>query len=94
MNDDIREVHLNRRAEEANAIRQMCQTPGFKILQEKFEEKIKKATTLLIDLNTPDEKVKEIRQKIHVWTEITNMLKSLIITGDHASKLLREEDLV
>jgi len=94
MNDDIKQAHLIQKSEEASLIRQMCDTPGFKLLNNKFEEKIKKATKLIIDMNTPEEKVRDLRQKIHVWTEVTSMLKSLMLTGDYASKIMRDlEDL-
>jgi len=93
MEDEIRNAQLSRKVDESVLIRQMCETPGFKLLKEKFEEKIKKATIILLDMNTPDEEVVKLRQKIHVWTEVTNMLKSLILTGDYAVKIIREENL-
>jgi hypothetical protein len=92
MNDDIRHAQLVKKAEEAVLIKQMCESPGFKIIQTRFEEKIKKATNLILDMNTPEETVKSLRQKIHVWTEVTSMLKSLILTGNYASSLLRDEN--
>jgi hypothetical protein len=93
MNDDERLAHLNQKAAEAALVRQMCDTPGFKILRAKFEEKIKKATNLIIDMNTSEESVRELRQKIHVWTELIGMLKSLILTGDCASRLINDSDV-
>jgi len=90
MNEDNRTIQLNKKAEEAAQIRIMCDTAGFKLLRAKFEEKISKVTNLIVDMNTPDDKVKELRQKIHVWTEITSMLKSLMLTGDYASKIMRD----
>jgi len=93
MNDDLRLAQLSKKVDDAALIRQMCQTPGFKILKERFEEKIKKATAILLDMNTPDEEVVKMRQKIHVWTEITSMLKSLVITGEYAVKIMHDENL-
>lgn len=92
MNDDLRHAQLIKKAEETILIKQMCDTPGFKILQERFNEKIKKATNLILDMNTPEETVRSLRQKIHVWTEVTSMLKSLILTGNYAASLLRDEN--
>lgn len=93
MNEDLRNAQLARKVDEAAVIRQMCDTPGFKLLREKFEEKIKKATAVLLDMNTPDAEVIKIRQKIHVWTELTSMLKSLMLTGSYAIKVLQDENL-
>lgn len=92
MNDDIRHAQLIKKSEEAILIKQMCESPGFNILQQRFDEKIKKATNLIIDMNTPEETVKSLRQKIHVWTEVTGMLKSLILTGNYAASILRDEN--
>lgn len=93
MTDDIQVARINQKIDEAAALKEMCNTPGFKILQAKFEEKIKKATVLILDMTTPEEKVKDLRQKIHVWTEITSLLKALILTGNYAARLLRDTDL-
>jgi len=90
MNEDIRNAQLVKKSEECIAIKEMCNTPGFKILQETFNDKIKRATNLILDMNTPDAKVMELRQKLLVWTEVTSMLKSLVVTGNYASKLIRE----
>jgi hypothetical protein len=90
MNDEERLAHLNKKASEAALIRQMCETPGFKLLQSRFEEKIKKATNLIIDMNTSEDTVKQLRQKIHVWTELIGMLKSLILTGDCAARIIND----
>lgn len=93
MNDDPRLAQLANKVEEAALIKQMCSQPGFKVLQSKFDEKIKKATAVLLDMSTSDEDVTKIRQKIHVWTEVTNMLKSLVHTGNYAAHFLSEENL-
>lgn len=93
MNEDLRLAQLSHKVDDAALIRQMCQTPGFKILKDRFEEKIKKATAVLLDMGTPDAEVAKMRQKIHVWTEITSMLKSLVITGEYAAKILHDENL-
>jgi len=92
MNEDNRQEHLIRKTQEASLVRQMCETPGFTIIRNKFEDKVKKATSLIVDMSTPDDVVKSLRQKVHVWTEITNLLKTLMVTGDCAARIIREEN--
>jgi hypothetical protein len=82
---------LEKRVQEAGLIREMCSTPGFKLIKQKFEEKIQKATSRLLDMSTTDEEIKSIRLKLSVWTEITSMLKSFLLTGEYASHTLNED---
>lgn len=91
MDENKRLGLLNLKLEERELIKQMCETPGFKLLQREFEEKIKKATNLIIDMNTPDDTVRSLRQKILVWTEIISVLKSLVHTGNCAARILRDD---
>lgn len=91
MDEEKQRVVLQDRVQEANLVREMCQTPGFKLLQRKFDERLKKATSKLLDMNTTEEDIKKIRQQMMVWTEITNMLKAFVITGQYSSKVLNEE---
>lgn len=81
----------NTKVNEAALLREMANTPGFKILKDRFEEKIKKATNRVLDMTTKDEDIADYRRKIFVWTEITGMMKSLIVTGDYTSKLLQDD---
>lgn len=82
---------LQKRVQEAALIREMCGTPGFSILKKRFDEKIQKATSRLLDMSTTDEEIKSIRLKLSVWTEITNMLKALLLTGEYASHTLNSD---
>jgi len=81
----------NKRVQEAAYIREMAHTQGFMILKSKFEEKIQKATARLLDMSTKDDEINEIRKKIFIWTELTNMMKALIISGDYTAKLLADD---
>jgi len=92
MEEEQRKAALNKNIFEATAIREMCQMPGFKILQARFDEKVRKATARLIDVNTTDDEVREIRKKVQIWTELTAMLKSLLITGEYSARILRDLD--
>lgn len=82
---------VNKKINDAALIREMGNSPGFKLLKERFEEKIKKATARVLDMSTKDDEVLEYRRKIFIWTELTNMMKSIMLTGDYSSKLLDED---
>jgi hypothetical protein len=79
---------VERHIQEAALIKEMCGTPGFKLLRNRFEEKVKKATSRLLDMSTSDEEIKQIRLQLSVWTEITKMLKGWMMTGEYASRML------
>lgn len=85
------DAKLKNHIDEAALIREMANTTGFKILKSRFEEKIKKATDRIINISTPDDEVKKLRQQIGVWTEVTLMLKSIMLTGDYAAKILNQD---
>lgn len=94
MDEDQQQVELHRKVSEAAAIRAMCQMPGFALLRKGFEERVKKNTTRLLDARTSDEDAAKIRRNILLWTEIENMLKHLMLTGDFSAKMLRQfEDI-
>lgn len=94
MDDSKREHALHKHVNEGQLIRDMCQTPGFKIMQQKFQDKISKATSRILDADTTTEQVIELRQKVQVWTEIEKMLKSLMLTGELSARALNDlEDL-
>lgn len=92
MDDAKREHLLHKHVSQAQMIREMCKTPGFALLQEKFKEKISKATQRMLDADTPAEQVMELRGKIQVWTEIEKMLKTILLTGEISSKALNDLD--
>lgn len=81
---------LNKHVNDAALIREMCNTEGFKILKQKFEDKVQKATSRLLDMSTTDEEIKKIRLRLAIWTEITSMLKSFMVTGEYASRTLND----
>jgi len=91
MDEEIRQNKLQENVNEGNLIRAMCQHPGFGLLQKKFDEKVRKATARLLDTNTSEKDVMELRRKIQVWTEVMIMLKSLMLTGQYSLKMLEEE---
>lgn len=94
ISEDQRAAELHRKVAEAAAIRAMCQMPGFELLKKGFKEKIEKATRRMLDSNTTDEQVMEIRKKIMIWTEIESELKHLMLTGDFSARVLRQfEDI-
>jgi len=90
MNEDKTRDLLHKHADEALLIRQMCQHPGFKLLQSKFKEKVQRATSRLTDMSISDDEIKKIRQSVFVWTEIETMLKSLLMKGHYASKMMQD----
>jgi len=92
MDDSRREHALHQHVNEGQLIRAMCQTPGFVLLQKKFQDKISKATSRLLDVDTSTEQVLELRRKVQIWTEIEKMLKSMMLTGELSAKALNNLD--
>jgi len=90
MEEEQRAAELHKKVSEAAAIRAMAQMPGFQLLKQGFQDKARKATLRLLDANTSDDDALRIRRQIQVWTEIENMLKHIILTGDFSAKMLRE----
>lgn len=95
MEDEQRTFGLRKNMNKAAAVRQMCQTEGFNILQTAFAEKIEKATKQMLDPDTSDEKLREIRRKAQLWIEIEKTLKQIMITGEFSRRALEsiDEDL-
>lgn len=92
MDDEKRSHLLHKHVNQANMIREMCRTPGFVLLQEKFKEKVQKATIKLLDADTPAEQALELRRKIQVWSEIEKMLKTIMLTGELSSRAINDLD--
>ena len=81
-------TNLQLKADEALAIREMCQSRGFKLLRESFEEKVEKATKQFLSPEIPVEDLLKLRAKALLWTEISHELKTFMLRGDQASSLL------
>ena len=64
MSEDNQTFGLHKNINTAAAIRNMCQTPGFKVLQEAFEEKVKKASKQILDPEMSDD---DVKRKIDSW---------------------------
>lgn len=93
MEEDKRTFGLRTKINKAAAIRQMCETPGFQILQEEFKGKVEKITSQILDADTSLEEVAVLRQKVQTWTEISKMLKTLMLTGELCKRALEGNDL-
>lgn len=86
-------VHrLQKNVTKAAAIRAMCQTDGFKVLQAEFESQIKKVTLKMLDADTSTEELIKLRQKVQVWMEIQKLLKTILLTGELSSLNLSKLD--
>jgi len=82
MEEDKQTFGLKQNINKAAAIRSMCQTPGFKVLQEEFKSKIQKATNKILDPDTSIDEVAKLRQDIRIWTDVEKMLKTLMLKGE------------
>jgi len=92
MEEDKQSFGLKKNINKAASIRNMCQTPGFAVLREEFESKITKITKKILDPDTTDKEVSELRQKVLLWTEIEKMLKTLMLTGELSKRALDQMD--
>jgi len=88
MTEDRQTFGLETNIQKAAAIRNMCQTPGFKVLQEAFEEKVRKATKKILDPAVTDEEISSLRRQVSVWVEIEKLLKDLMTKGELSKRAL------
>lgn len=94
MNEDKQKDGLVKMVNKGAAIRAMCQTPGFQILQEAFQKKVEKATKKLLDPGMEYREFKVLKQQAQVWLEIEKVLKTFMLTGEGARRALEQlEDL-
>ena len=93
MEEDKKTFGLRKNINKAAAIRNMCQTPGFTVLKEAFDEKVQKATKQILDPEITDEEVKKLRSKVQLWLEIEKMLKDLMMKGELSKRALDIMDL-
>jgi predicted naringenin-chalcone synthase len=74
-------LNLQRHVSKAAAVRAMCQTDGFKIVQKTFEEQTQKVTKKFLDPDTTPEQALQLRHKVQVWIELQKMLSKILLTG-------------
>ncbi len=73
---------------EGSAIRAMCQTEGFKILRRDFEAKIEAAKSQWLDDKVPAAELERLKTKARMWNEILLVLKSYMLRGDNAHRII------
>ena len=88
MSEDKQTFGLEKNINKAAAIRNMCQTPGFQVLREAFEEKVHKATKKILDPAITDEEISSLRRQVSVWVEIEKLLKDLMTKGELSKRAL------
>ena len=88
MPEDKSTFGLEKNINKAGAIRNMCQTPGFKVLREALEEKVKKVTKQILDPEVTDEEIKKLRTKVAIWIELEKLLKELMMKGELSKRAL------
>lgn len=88
MEEDKQTFGLTKNINKAAAVRNMCQTPGFKVLEDLFEERVKKATEAILNPSTTNDQAIEIRNRVAIWVEIKKALKQIQRTGELSKRAL------
>lgn len=80
---------LQRNVAKAAAIRAMCQTEGYKIVTEQLETELKIVAKKIINVDTSDEEVLDLRKKAQVWVALQKLLGTLLLTGEISARNLK-----
>lgn len=83
---------LQKNVAKAAAIRNMCQSEGYKIVQAEIEKEMKRASERLIDVKTSDEDVFKLRKEAQVWVALQSILKKIMLTGEFSARTLAQMD--
>lgn len=70
----------------AAKVREMCQTPGFKVLQEVLDKKVKAVSRQMIDVKATDEDVLRFRREGQVWVALQKLLTEILLTGQISAR--------
>lgn len=79
---------LRLNVEKAAKVREMCQTPGFQILEEHLEKIIRATSRQMIDVQTDDEKALTLRREGQVWVALHKLLRTIMQTGQFSARNL------
>jgi len=80
---------LHKNVARAAQVREMCNTPGFKIVQEEIEAELKRVSEKFIDVKTDEQEALRLRQEAQVWVSLQRILKKVMLTGEFSARALQ-----
>lgn len=87
--EESRTSRLSQEAFEGAQVREMCKHPGWKIFQKAIDDKITMAKNEWLHAKSKEE-AEEIRIKTKHYSEVYDIIKSMIMKGDNARLMLNQ----
>ncbi|MCK5020507.1 MAG: hypothetical protein KAS32_26045 [Candidatus Peribacteraceae bacterium] len=88
--DDKKIEDLNNSAQMSTDIRNMCKSPGWKLLNDKLEARIKDKRHLWLRAKTADS-AEIIRLKTSTYQDVFDIITKIILEGDNARRTLADK---
>lgn len=92
MADNPKTHGLHKNVAKAAAIREMCNTKGFKVLQDELEKEIKRVAEKVLDVKTDEQEALKLRRQAQVSVALQSLLKKILITGEFSARTLEQLD--
>ena len=77
--------NLHKNVAKAAAIREMCKTKGFEVLQDEITKEKKRISDKVMDVSLTDADVLKCRKEAQVWIALEKILKKIMLTGEFSA---------